>query len=162
MKIEFLTWIFGNIWCEELSFFASNSYQSVGVILFCKQQLSISWSYFILPATTINQLELPYFANNNYQPYDRLKTPMQLPWKICNLSHKHCIVFFFLYVRKFTLRLQDLHARPCYTVTSIIDAQISLVPRLPLSFLLALPVIKKGCHSTCDYTPYSITSKATT
>ena len=34
-------------------------------------------------------------------------------------------------------------ARPCYTVSSIINAQISLVPRLPISFLLALPVIKR-------------------
>ena len=32
---------------------------------------------------------------------------------------------------------------PCCTVASIINAQISLVPRLPISFLLALPVIKR-------------------
>ena len=35
------------------------------------------------------------------------------------------------------------HARPCYTVTSIINAQISHVPRLPVSFLLALQVIRR-------------------
>ena len=46
-----------------------------------------------------------------------------------------------------SLVLQDHHARPCmlHSYMSIINAQISLVPRflISCSFLLALPVIKR-------------------
>ena len=54
-----------------------------------------------------------------------------------------------------TLMLQA-HARPCYTIISIINAQISLVPRLPL---LVLRVMERRLPLN---TPHSFTSKTTT
>jgi len=53
---------------------------------------------------------------------------------------------------------QSHNSRPRYTIISIINAQISLVPRLPLSFLLVLPVIE-SYHSACVYTPHFFTGK---
>ena len=58
-----------------------------------------------------------------------------------------------------TSLILQANARPHYTSMSIINAQISLVPRPPLSFLLVLPVNqgndgkKATTHSTCVCTP---------
>ena len=66
-------------------------------------------------------------------------------WLLVLLTCIWCAAFSLNVSPSYTISLvlQDHHARPFYTVTSIINAQISLVPRLPISFLLALPVIKR-------------------
>ena len=71
----------------------------------------------------------------------------------CILVLLTCVLFaaFSLNVSlSYTTRLMlKAHARPCYTIMSIINAQISLVPRLPLSFLLVLPVMKRLPLNLC-------------
>ena len=70
-----------------------------------------------------------------------------------------CTAYLHVYMCHFhiyttSLILQDHQVRPCYTVMLIINAQISSVPRLPLSFLLVLTSDRKTAATQfCIYIP---------
>ena len=95
------------------------------------------------------------------------KVCMHLNHGICTSSTDYTCIWYAAFSLNVSLSytislILQAHARPRYTVTSIINAQISLVHRLPLSFLLVLPVVERRLATTQRvYTPYSFTSKAT-
>ena len=118
----------------------------------------------ICPVTTwsFERWSVPLIAVVSYCIH--CKACMHLNHGICTSStdYLYCLLaydmlhnFSLSVSLSYTIRLilQDHHVRPCYTVTSIINAQISLVPRLPISFLLALPEVKRRLPlNLCIYT----------
>ena len=84
-------------------------------------------------------------TNSNGQYCTHFKVCMHLNCGICTFStdYLNCLLAYDVLQCVTFVHNLAYTARPCYTVVSIINAQISLVPRLPISFLLALPVIKR-------------------
>ena len=81
------------------------------------------------------------------------KVCMHLNHGICTSSTDYTCIWYAAFSLNVSLSytislILQAHARPRYTVTSIINAQISLVHRLPLSFLLVLPVVERRLATT--------------